>query len=78
MIINECGAVGKMRTGRRDQSMQRKPALMPLCPQRIPHDLTWDQTLVTAVEIFYFSVFFDVTSHVSAQNFGHMWMQMLM
>jgi hypothetical protein len=34
-VINGCGAVGGMRTGRGN----RKPSPMPLCPPQIPHDL---------------------------------------
>jgi hypothetical protein len=73
MVINECGAVGQMRIGRGDQSTQRKPAPMPLCPQQIPHDLTCDRTVATAVETFDFSICVDVTSLVTGPNFGHIW-----
>jgi hypothetical protein len=38
MLINECGAVGQMEIGKGDQSMKRKPALMPLFPQQILPD----------------------------------------
>jgi hypothetical protein len=37
------------RIGRGNRSIRRKPAPVPLCPPRIPHDLTWDRTLVTMV-----------------------------
>jgi hypothetical protein len=36
---NEFGAVGGMRIGRGNLSSRRKPAPVPLCPQKIPHDL---------------------------------------
>jgi hypothetical protein len=39
-IADECGAVGRMRTGRANQSTRRKPAPVSLCPPQIPHDLT--------------------------------------
>jgi hypothetical protein len=29
-----------MRTGRGNRSTRRKPAPVPLCPPKIPHDLT--------------------------------------
>jgi hypothetical protein len=34
----ECGAVGGM-ISRENESTQRKPAPVPLCPPQIPHDL---------------------------------------
>jgi hypothetical protein len=43
--INDYGAVGGMRI----ESTQRKPAIVPLCPQQIMHDLTWDGTQAAAV-----------------------------
>jgi hypothetical protein len=36
---DECGAVGGMRIGKGNRSTRRKPALVPLCPPRIPRDL---------------------------------------
>jgi hypothetical protein len=44
MIDDECGAVGGVRIGRGNRSTRRKPATVPLCPQQIPHDLTWART----------------------------------
>jgi hypothetical protein len=41
-MINECGAVGGKKTGWGNQSSQRKPVPVPLCPPQIPHDWTWD------------------------------------
>jgi hypothetical protein len=38
-----------MRLGRGNQSTQRKPAPVPLCPPQIPHDLTWTQSQAAAV-----------------------------
>jgi hypothetical protein len=34
-IINECGVVGRMITARDNQSSQRKPTPVPLCPPQI-------------------------------------------
>jgi hypothetical protein len=42
MIDDDYGAVGGMRIGRGNRSTRRKPAPVPLCPSKIPHDLTWD------------------------------------
>jgi hypothetical protein len=36
---DDCGAIGGMRIGRGNRSTRRKPALAPLCPPQIPHDL---------------------------------------
>jgi hypothetical protein len=44
MIDDEFGAVSGMRIGRVNQSIQRKPAPVSLCPPQIPHVLTWTQT----------------------------------
>jgi hypothetical protein len=33
--------LGGMRIGRGNRSNRRKPALVPICPPQIPHDLTW-------------------------------------
>jgi hypothetical protein len=49
-LTDDYGALGGMRIGRRNRSSRRKPAPLPLCPQ-FPHDLTWDRTRVSAVEI---------------------------
>jgi hypothetical protein len=43
-MVNECGSVAGMRIGRGIRSAQRIPPPVPLCPQYIPHDLTWDLT----------------------------------
>jgi hypothetical protein len=43
-MINECGAVGGMKIERENQSAQRKPALIPLCPPQILHGMTWVRT----------------------------------
>jgi hypothetical protein len=51
MIDDECGAVYGMRVGRGNRSTRRKPAQVPLCPPRIPHDLTWARTRADAVGI---------------------------
>jgi hypothetical protein len=49
MMINEYGAIGGMRIGRGIRSTRIKPAPVPLCPLRIPNDLTWDRTRAAAV-----------------------------
>jgi hypothetical protein len=49
MIDDDYGAVGGMRIGRRNRSTRRKPAPVPLCPPKIPHDLTWDRTRTAAM-----------------------------
>jgi hypothetical protein len=49
MIDDECGVVGRMRTGRGNRSTLRKPAPVPLCPPQIPHNLTWDRTRAAAM-----------------------------
>jgi hypothetical protein len=49
MIYDYYGAVGGMRIGRGIRSTRRKPAPVPLCPPKIPHDLTWDRTRAAAV-----------------------------
>jgi hypothetical protein len=46
---DECGAVGGMRIGRRNQSTRRKPVPVPLCLPQIPHNLTWTETRAVAV-----------------------------
>jgi hypothetical protein len=40
ILMNECGAVGAMRTGRGNRSNRRKIAPAPLCSAHIPLDLT--------------------------------------
>jgi hypothetical protein len=40
-MINECGAVGRLRIGRGNRTW-RKPAPAPLYPQQIVHVLTFD------------------------------------
>jgi hypothetical protein len=47
---DECGAIGRMRTGRENQSTRRKPVPVPLTPPQIPHNLTWVRTQTTTVE----------------------------
>jgi hypothetical protein len=38
-IINECGAVGGMRIGKRNRSSRRRRFSVSLCPPQILHDL---------------------------------------
>jgi hypothetical protein len=40
-MINECGAVVGMITGRGNLSTWRKPISAPFCPSKIPQDLNW-------------------------------------
>jgi hypothetical protein len=49
MIDDECGAVSGIRIGRGNRSTWRKPASVPLCPPKIPHDLTWARTRAAEV-----------------------------
>jgi hypothetical protein len=49
MIVNECGAFGWMRIGKRNGSTRRKPVPVPLCPPQIPNDLTRDRTRAAIV-----------------------------
>jgi hypothetical protein len=44
---DDCGAVGGMMW-KENQSIQRKPATVPLCPTQIPHDLTQARTQAAA------------------------------
>jgi hypothetical protein len=46
---DECGAVGGMRISRGNRSTRRKSAPVPLCPPRIPYDLTRARTRAAAV-----------------------------
>jgi hypothetical protein len=39
-----CGGTGGMQIGTGNRSTRRKPALVPLCPPQIPHDLTRART----------------------------------
>jgi hypothetical protein len=45
----DCGAIGGMKIGRRNRSIRRKPAPVPLCPPQIPHDQTRARTWTTEV-----------------------------
>jgi hypothetical protein len=47
-MINECGAVAGMRTGRRNYIPGENPP-MPFSLSQISYDLTWDQTCAIAV-----------------------------
>jgi hypothetical protein len=46
---DDYGVVGGMRIGKGNRSTRRKPAPVPLCPPKIPHDLTRDRTRAAAV-----------------------------
>jgi hypothetical protein len=46
---DDYGAIGGMRIGKGNRSTRRKPALVPLCPPQIPHDLTGARTRAVAV-----------------------------
>jgi hypothetical protein len=41
-MIIECEAVDLMRIGRGIQNTRRKPVPVPICPQEISRDKTWD------------------------------------
>jgi hypothetical protein len=45
----DCGAIGAMKIGRGNRCTRRKPTPVPLCPPKIPHDLTWVRTWAAAV-----------------------------
>jgi hypothetical protein len=45
----DCGAIGRMKVGRGNRSIRRKPAPAPLCPPQIPHDQTRTRTRAAAV-----------------------------
>jgi hypothetical protein len=45
----DCGAIGGMRTSRRNRSTRRKPAPVPVFPPQIPHNLTWARTRISTV-----------------------------
>jgi hypothetical protein len=49
MIDDDHGAVGRIMIGRGKRSTRRKSAPVPLCPPKIPHDLTWDRTRAASV-----------------------------
>jgi hypothetical protein len=49
-MIDEYGAIRRMRIGRGNQSTPIKPAPVPLRSPQIPHDLTWDRTRASTVE----------------------------
>jgi hypothetical protein len=41
-MINECGAIGGMSTGKRNRNAQSISTTVPLRPPQIPLYLTWD------------------------------------
>jgi hypothetical protein len=47
--VDKCGSVGGMRISRGNRCTSIKPAPVPLCPPKIPHDLTWARTWAAAV-----------------------------
>jgi hypothetical protein len=49
----DCGAVGGMRIGRGNRITRRKPAPVSLCPPQIPHDLTWERTILGLTQVAY-------------------------
>jgi hypothetical protein len=46
---DEQAIVGGIKIGKGNKNIKRKPAVAPLCPSRIPHDLKLDQTRAAAV-----------------------------
>jgi hypothetical protein len=49
-MINECGAVGGMRTSRGSQVLRKKTHSSSTFPLQIPHDLTQDWIPAAMVE----------------------------
>jgi hypothetical protein len=49
MMDDECGAIGGMRIGRGKEVVWVKPAPVPLCPPKIPRNLTWHRTRAATV-----------------------------
>jgi hypothetical protein len=50
IYYDDCGAIGGIRIDRGNQSTQRKPAPVPLCPPQIPHDLAQARSRASVVE----------------------------
>jgi hypothetical protein len=46
--VDEYGVTVRIRTGNVNRITMRKLPAMPLCPQQIPYDLTWEGTLAAA------------------------------
>jgi hypothetical protein len=49
MMGDECGAVGKMKIGKGNESTSRKYTQMPLCSPQIPHILIPARTWAAAL-----------------------------
>jgi hypothetical protein len=49
MIDDECGAVGRIRIGKGNQSTRRKFDPVPFCPPQMLHVPTWARTRAAAV-----------------------------
>jgi hypothetical protein len=47
--VGDCGAIGKVKTGRGNQSTREKPASAPRFPPQIPHDQIRVRTRAPAV-----------------------------
>jgi hypothetical protein len=47
-MINIYGAVGEMRIGRGNRSTQRNHTPLPLCPPKVPHDLTCEMPYIAS------------------------------
>jgi hypothetical protein len=47
--VGDCGTIGRMKIGRGNRSTRSKPAPAPLCPPKIPHNLTQARTRAAAV-----------------------------
>jgi hypothetical protein len=68
MMINEYGAIGGMKIGRRNTL--RKPVSVPLCPPQIPHDSTWAtdcliNSSMNVLQIYQFAAVFCCSHNVS-------------
>jgi hypothetical protein len=48
-MLDECGAIGGMRIGRRNRSTREKSVPVPLCPPQNPHILTLPRTRTAAM-----------------------------
>jgi hypothetical protein len=67
---DECGAVGGMRIGRGNRSTRIKPALVPLFPPQIPHDLNWSRTRVAQRGNRNNHLVYDTAGHLLLQPFA--------
>jgi hypothetical protein len=50
-MINDCGAIHRMKIGSGNRSARGKSFPVSICPPQIPQDFSWDRTRSVAVEI---------------------------